>query len=103
MNATKAAAVSEAYAVTMIRQQMPQQWTAAMTFLERRFPSRWKRKEQLDIGASDGQEGGIDEDALLRDPEAVRLMHEALESVAKGELPEITDAQVVEETPTENT
>jgi hypothetical protein len=74
-----------------------------MTFLERRFPGRWKRKEQLDIGDASQTEGGIDEDALLRDPEAVKLMHEALNKVAKGELPapiEISDAEVVEDVPT---
>lgn len=96
-SATKASARSEAFAVAMVRKHMPDQWTAAMTFLERRFPGRWKRKEQIDIGEAEGTTG-IDESLLLKDPEAVRLVHDALERAAKGELPQITDATVVDET-----
>lgn len=98
--AQKASARAEAYAVANIRQQMPQQWTAAMTFLERRFPGRWKRKEQIDIGETESQ-GGIDESLLLADPNAVKLIHDALEQAAKGALPApteiVTDAVVVDD------
>lgn len=77
---------------------MPDQWTAAMTFLERRFPGRWKRKEQIDIGEADGTTG-IDETLLLKDPEAVRLVHDALEHASKGALnpSPVVDATVVGE------
>lgn len=90
---------AEAFAVAMVRQHMPSQWTAAMTFLERRFPGRWKRKEQIDIGDADAAGGGIDEGLLLADPTAVRLIHDALERVAKAELPkpDVIDAEVIEE------
>lgn len=64
---------------------MPDQWTAAMTFLERRFPGRWKRKEQIDIGDVEATTG-IDETLLLQDPEAVKLVHDALERASKGAL-----------------
>lgn len=77
---------------------MPDQWTAAMTFLERRFPGRWKRKEQIDIGDADAGGTGIDETALLADPEAVRLVHAALERVAKGEIAERAGEPIVEST-----
>jgi transposase len=96
-------AEAEAYAVTIIRSQMPQQWTAAMTFLERRFPGRWKRRDEtvikspLEVGAGD-QENGIDEQALLRDPEAVKLLHAALELASAGALPVPDDKQIVEAT-----
>lgn len=91
---------AEAYAVGMVRNHMPSQWTAAMTFLERRFPGRWKRKEQIDIGDADAGSSGIDETLLLGDPTAMRLIHDALERVAKGELmpgPTPVDATVVED------
>lgn len=71
-----------------------------MTFLERRFPGRWKRKEQIDIGDAEAGVSGIDETLLLGDPTAMRLIHEALERVAKGELeagPVPVDAQVVDD------
>lgn len=95
----QAVAVGEAYAVAMIRTQMPQQWTAAMTFLERRFPSRWRRRDQIDIGeATEAVSGGIDESLLLSDPKAVALIHEALAQASKkpqvvleAEAVEITD------------
>lgn len=93
----KANALSEAYALAMVRTQMPTQWTAAMTFLERRFPSRWKRREQIDIGGEESSVG-IDETLLLSDPGASKLIHEALALAAKGALPageDVTDAEVV--------
>lgn len=99
----RASARSEAFAVAMVRKHMPDQWTAAMTFLERRFPGRWKRKEQIDIGDADTGGQGIDETLLLADPEAVKLVHRALERVAKGEIAQIAesveDATVVPDSP----
>lgn len=80
----KSSARSEAFAVAMVRKHMPDQWTAAMTFLERRFPNRWKRREQIDVGEGDANAGGIDETLLLSDPEAVKLVHDALDKVASG-------------------
>lgn len=98
----QAAARSEAYAVATIRKQMPNQWTAAMTFLERRFPNRWKRREQIDVGEADAAGTGIDETMLLQDPQAVRLIHDALERVAKGEIAQVSEATVIEATVIEN-
>lgn len=93
----KAAAQAEAYAVTTIRAQMPQHWQAAMTFLERRYPHKWRRRSTVDV--STGEDGGLDEQAMLEDPEAVALLHEAVELAARGELPagdDIVDATVVD-------
>jgi transposase len=86
-----ASARSEAYAVAMVRKHMPDQWTAAMTYLERRFPGRWKRKEQIDI-MSDNHDG-IDETLVLNDPEAVKLVHDALERVALNPGVVVTDVE----------
>jgi transposase len=44
----KAEADAEASALQVVRDAMPQQWQAAMTFLERKFPARWARRERLD-------------------------------------------------------
>ena len=44
-----AQARAEVYAVTIIHQAMPENWAAAMTFLERTHPDRWGRKDVLRI------------------------------------------------------
>lgn len=99
----QASAEAEAYAVGVIRKQMPQQWTAAMTWLERRHPGRWKRRDELAVANPFEVQGqsatGIDEQALLQDPDAVRLVHEALAAVATtpGLMPPV-QAEVVEST-----
>ena len=85
-----ASARAEAYAVTIIRKHMPDQWTAAMTYLERRFPDRWKRRDSREITQVGERLPTIDEDALLQDPDAVGLIHDALEKASRGELPETT-------------
>lgn len=96
----RASARSEAFAVAMVRKHMPDQWTAAMTFLERRFPGKWKRRDQLDIGDQASQ-AGIDETLVLNDPEAVTIMHDVLQRLSKGQpIAElevaVIDAEVVE-------
>lgn len=108
-----ATAEAEAYAVTTIRAQMPQNWAAAMTYLERRFPGRWRRREELTVSNPFHVQGaagaGIDEAALLRDPEAVSKLHEALVLAARGQLPKgedvepVVDATVVEDTEPQST
>lgn len=76
---------AEAFAVLAVRKHMPDQWTAAMTFLERRHPDRWRRRQTIDTPGSITD--GIDETALIEDPEAMKMLHDALERVAKGEIP----------------
>lgn len=90
---TKATARSEAYAVTTIRKAMPTNPVAAMMWLERRFPARWRKRTQIDVG--DGSDSGQAERerAALENPRAVAAMHEALEAEAGT----ITDALVIEE------
>lgn len=82
-----AQAESEAYAVATVRKAMSSNWTAAMTYLERRYPGRWKRRDEHVVGspfevAGANARSGVDEAALLNDPEAVRLLHEAMMHVA---------------------
>jgi transposase len=43
-----AEAKAEASAVQSVRKAMATQWQAPMTFLERKFPERWARRERLD-------------------------------------------------------
>jgi hypothetical protein len=47
----KASAVAEAKAVAEIRRAGRKNWTASATFLERRFPTRWGRRERLELVA----------------------------------------------------
>lgn len=42
----KASALGEMSAVTAVRSAFRQDWKAAMTFLERRFPDRWSRRDR---------------------------------------------------------
>lgn len=44
-----AEAEAEVRAVAIIQRQMPESWQAAMTYLERKHPDRWKRRDELDI------------------------------------------------------
>lgn len=88
-------AKAEAYAVLIVRKHMPDQWTAAMTYLERRFPQRWRKRQTIET--TQDADNGLDETALIGDPEAVRLLHEALAQVAGSrprELEPVIDATV---------
>lgn len=80
----EAEAAAEVHAVALIRQQMPQQWTAAMTFLERRFPDRWRRRDTVyaeEAPALDPVE------AVLADPETRRLVADLEERLAAAPSP----------------
>jgi hypothetical protein len=44
----KALAEFEVHTVAIVRQAAPQDWKAAMTLLERRFPDRWGRRDRVD-------------------------------------------------------
>jgi transposase len=80
-------AEAEATAIIHVRTAMPKHWQAAMAWLERRYPDRWRRRDELTMSPMDGpqaQATTIDEQALLSDPAAVALMHEALEMTARG-------------------
>lgn len=92
----KATATSEAYAVATIRKAMPSNPVAAMMWLERRFPSRWRKRTQIDVGEAADESGSERERAVLQSQAAVEAMHEALalEAGADGAL---IDATVVDD------
>jgi hypothetical protein len=46
----KAESDAEVRAVAIIQRAMPENWQAAMTYLERKFPARWSRGERLEHG-----------------------------------------------------
>ena len=50
----KAESDSEEYAVKMVVSAMPKNWAAAMTYLERRYPDKWRRR---DVHEHTGAEG----------------------------------------------
>lgn len=50
----KAEADAEVHAVAIVRQAMPESWQAAMTYLERKFPDRWGRRERLALTGPSG-------------------------------------------------
>jgi len=80
----KAEAENEARAVTIIQQAMPKSWQAAMTFLERKYPQRWARREYVEakIGNEDGKE--IREKAES-DPEFLDLLFKLQRKIDSGE------------------
>lgn len=93
----KATATSEAYAVATIRKAMPNNPVAAMMWLERRFPARWRKRSQIDVGQGEDSASQERERAMLQSQAAVEALHEALqlEASADGAL---VDAQVVDDT-----
>ncbi len=50
----KAEAEAEVYAVAIIRKAMPGDWRAALAFLERRHPRRWRPQSQTELVGRDG-------------------------------------------------
>ena len=52
----EAEAKSEAHAVEKIRSAMPENWQAAMAYLERKFPERWGRRDRLKVEFSEAVE-----------------------------------------------
>lgn len=80
MASVKATAEAEAYAVGQVRKAMGDNWTAAMTFLERKGGDRWRRRDRLDVAAVDAAEQS-DEDMLT--PEAQELVDQALEAASR--------------------
>lgn len=78
----KASAQSEVSALGAIRKAMkkPHHWTAAMTFLERRFPERWGKTEHqsIDLSTSVTDEQAEEQfDAVLRDVISKRNLEES--------------------------
>lgn len=49
-----AEAEAEVHAVAVMRRAMPQDWRAAITYLERRYPARWRRRQLTELTGADG-------------------------------------------------
>ena len=45
---------AEVYAVAILRRAMPEDWRAALAYLERRHPSRWRRQQTTELTGKDG-------------------------------------------------
>ena len=55
VEATKEAeAKAELRALALVQKAMPENWAAAMTWMERKFPARWSRGERREITGAGG-------------------------------------------------
>lgn len=61
-------------AVAIIQKKMPEDWRAAMTYLERKYPRRWGRR--VDVTSGDEPLKGM--------PVEVRTAEEAREAVRRA-------------------
>lgn len=50
----RAEAEAEVFAVATIRKAMPDDWRAAVTYLERRYPSRWRKNSSTELTGKNG-------------------------------------------------
>ena len=51
----KAESDSEMHAVSMVQLAILGNWQAAMTYLERRYPDRWRRRDWHEVTGAEGQ------------------------------------------------
>lgn len=86
-----AAAQSEIAAVKDVRAQT-ERWQAAMTYLERRFPDRWGRRQAIEHS---GPQGGAIPLRAIKADEAATMSTEALKAIAEGRALELTDGGAV--------
>jgi hypothetical protein len=49
-----AEAEAEVHAVAIMRRAMPEDWRAALSYLERRHPARWRRRTSTELTGRDG-------------------------------------------------
>ena len=55
VEATKEAeAKAELRALALVQKAMPENWAAAMTWMERKFPARWSRGERREVTGAGG-------------------------------------------------
>src|SRR4051812_18697193 len=69
----RAEAEAEVHAVAVLRRAMPEDWRAALAYLERRHPGRWRRRQTTELTGPDG--GPIRADAG-RAPDLRKLSEE---------------------------
>jgi len=73
----KAEGEAEVEAVARVRKAMPSDWRACMTYLERRYPKRWRRREVREHTGEGGGPVRVSE-AMLTDPETRKALREVL-------------------------
>lgn len=87
--ATRASADAELHAVGVLRSAMTEDWRAALAYLERRYPARWRRvtdttapRDDDDAGSgSETAQGGPTGEIAAgdgTDPDTIALWHELL-------------------------
>lgn len=86
--ATRASADAELHAVGRLVSAMKDDWRAALAYLERRYPDRWRRVSSTTVAPRDdsgtgsetaaGRAGGEIAAPDGTDPETIRLWHEVL-------------------------
>jgi hypothetical protein len=69
----EAEASSEMHAVLKVRAAFDDNWQAAMTYLERRYPQRWRRRSSVEV----------DDKPAEREPEAAEVEMPATERLAR--------------------
>jgi transposase len=74
----KAQADAEVHAVGVVRRSIAQgEWRAALAYLERRYPQRWRRREQVQPEARDRQPDNVG-DLDAADPKTRALLNALL-------------------------
>ena len=80
----QAEADAEVHAAAVIRKAMSDDWRAALAYLERRHPERWRRREKLELAREDGfEERGLDLKKLSE--EELRTLEELHRRAAESE------------------
>lgn len=76
----KAQAEGEAAAVLAVKSHFGDNWAAAMTFLERKYPGRWRRRDEVTVKPVLDASDRMQDQAVLNSSDATALMHKALEA-----------------------
>jgi transposase len=79
----KAEADAEVEAVARVRRAMPDDWRASMTYLERRYPERWRRRDSHEHTGAGGGPVRISE-AMFKDDETRKALREALRRAGRA-------------------
>lgn len=98
----KAEREAEVRAVAIIQKHMEGNWQAAMTYLERKFPQRWSRRDRLEHTGADG--GPIRSEQQLTvvdipyDKLTIELRRQMLKELEEtGELTQLTTIKMLRE------
>lgn len=76
----KATAQAEVYAVAQVRSAMDGSWQAAMTWLERKHPDRWKRRDAIEVAQVQRRDEA--EDKAMLAPAAQAALEQGLRAAA---------------------